>query len=99
MPVEYQILGLDSIHARVRYPKASIEHFQSLYNWASAGQHTFFDTDLTVEILHNRNQDMYHEIHFIYDTFNPIEDQGFVGYITLLFQLKTKVNCKKLKLL
>ncbi|MCJ1778403.1 VOC family protein [Mammaliicoccus sciuri] len=79
VPVEYQILGLDSIHARVRYPKASIEHFQSLYNWTSAGQQTFFDTDLSVEILHNRNQDMYHEIHFIYDTFNPLEDQGFGG--------------------
>ena len=22
---------------------------------------------------------MYHEIHFIYDTFNPLEDQGFGG--------------------
>ncbi|WP_239745436.1 MULTISPECIES: VOC family protein [Mammaliicoccus] len=89
VPFEHQILALDSVHARVRYPEASKQHFQSMYNWEDYGQTTFFDTDLTVNILHNNNRHMYHEIHFIYDTFNPIEDQGFGGIHHVAISIET----------
>lgn len=77
VPFEHQILALDSVHARVRYPEASKQHFQDLFNWKTYGQTAFFDTGLTVNILHNNNSEMYHEVHLIYDTFNPLEEQGF----------------------
>lgn len=79
IPVENQIIAIDSVHIRARYPEASKQLFNNMYDWVSIIQTTFFDTKLPVEIIRNDNEQFYHEIHFIHDTFNQVEEQGFGG--------------------
>ncbi|GGI43132.1 VOC family protein [Mammaliicoccus stepanovicii] len=79
IPYEHQILSIDSVHMRVRYPAASKQQFQQLYAWNSYNQSTFFDTGLPVDILHNNSEEMYHEIHIIHDVTNNLENQGHGG--------------------
>ncbi|MGD6768102.1 VOC family protein [Mammaliicoccus lentus] len=79
IPIEHQIIALDSVHMRTKYPEASKQFFQKLYNWEAYERTTFFDTQLPVEILHNNNHNMYHEIHIVHDAFNKLEEQGFGG--------------------
>src|SRR5699024_11501432 len=33
IPIEHQIIALDSVHIRTMYPESSKQFFQKLYNW------------------------------------------------------------------
>ena len=65
---------------RTKYPEASKQFFQKLYNWEAYERTTFSILNyplrycITIIII-------CHEIHIVHDAFNKFEEQGFGVFI------------------
>lgn len=72
-----EIVGLHSVHLRVRYPKATQKLLEEWFDFEHTS--TLKTEAFPVTVFTNNHSDFNHEIHLIEDTVNPIEDQGVGG--------------------
>lgn len=77
VPLEYAIIGIHSVHLRVRYPKATEKILVEWFDFERS--ELLEDTSFPVTILKNPNSEFQHEIHVIEDHIAPLEDQGIGG--------------------
>lgn len=90
IPLEHSILALDAIQLRVHYPEATGKELVELLGWHSKGQTKFFETDMRVEILENRDQQFYQEVHLIEDRKNPASLLGIGGIQHVAFGVENE---------
>ena len=77
VPVEYGIIGIHSVHLRVRYPKASQVILEQWFDFKNIAH--YHEERFPITVLQNKNGLFKHKIYLIEDTLNPLEDQGIGG--------------------
>lgn len=77
VPLDYGIIGIHSVHLRVRYPKATEKLLVEWFNFERLA--ILKDTSLPVTLLKNYFSDFQHEIHLIEDVGLSLENQGIGG--------------------
>lgn len=87
IPADYAILGVHSIHLRIRYPKATQKILEQWFDFSLSQK--IEDPRFPVTVLTNKNSIFQHEVHLIEDVINPIEDQGIGGIHHLAFYVET----------
>ncbi|WP_430536115.1 VOC family protein [Listeria rocourtiae] len=77
VPLDYAIIGIHSVHLRVRYPDATETILVGWFHFERLALLT--NEPFPVTVLRNHHSDYQHEVHLIEDDTNPVEDQGIGG--------------------
>lgn len=77
IPLEHAILGIDSIHCRVRYSKATIRSFKDFYNLDVT--ETFTDNGYEVTVLGKEDALFNQQLHIFEDRTRNLEVMGSGG--------------------
>lgn len=77
IPSEHGIIGLHSVHLRLRYPKATEKILTEWFDFTKINE--VMQGIYPVTMLKNNNSELKHEIHLIEDTESPLEIQGIGG--------------------
>lgn len=93
--LENAIIGIDSVHLRVRYPKATADILSHYYGLEPIK--LLQDNDLQVTVLSKENSLFDQEIHLIEDKDRPLEVQGIGSAHHIALAVKDKAELKTLE--
>lgn len=86
VPLEYGIVGLHSVHLRVRYPKATSRILEDFFQLEKVSSEK---SAFPVTVFKNKDTPFQHEVHLIEDKVNPLEDQGIGGIHHVAFYVES----------
>lgn len=89
------IVGIDSVHLRVRYPKASINILGEYFNLKPIKM--MQDNKWQVTVLTKENSLLDQEIHLIEDKTNPLEVQGIGSTHHVALSVKNKAELEAIE--
>lgn len=87
IPLEHAILGIDSIHCRVRYAEASVRSFESFFGLKT--KHTFIDNTYNVTVLGKDDALFNQELHIFEDRTRNLEIMGSGGIQHIALNVQT----------
>lgn len=92
---EHMILGIDSVHLRVRYPQATANILEELYGLSMIKETE--QSGLPTIILSKPNTLFNQEIHIIEDKENPVTKEGVGSVHHIAFSVKSKADLERLE--
>nr|WP_315529889.1 VOC family protein [Carnobacterium maltaromaticum] len=92
---ENAILGIHSIHLRVRYLEATKQLFKKFFDWTLLTKLTTEPTPIA--ILGNHNELFYQEVHLIEDKKSPLEVMGIGGTHHVAFSAKDEHELQEIQ--
>lgn len=87
IPLEHAILGIDSIHCRVRYAEASARSFENFFGLEKS--HQFTDNNYQVTVLKKDESLFSQELHLFEDRTRNLEIMGSGGIQHIALSVKT----------
>lgn len=87
IPLEHAILGIDSIHCRVRYADATVRSFENFFDLKKS--HQFTDNNYDVTVLTKDDALFNQELHIFEDRTRNLEIMGSGGIQHIALNVKT----------
>lgn len=93
--VEHAILGIHSVHLRVRYPKATQNILEEWFEFIETAKYE--DERFPITVMQNDNGLFKHKIYLIDDKINQLEEQGIGGIHHLALYAETDERLKEIQ--
>ena len=97
VPTDFAILGIHSVHLRIRYKKATEFILTNWFDFHETSQ--FPEERFPITVLQNTNGVFKHKIYLIEDNLNPLEDQGIGGIHHLALYAEDKERLEEIQAL